>query len=207
MDPLYKTNIKHINKNGVQSFFSDDDFFYLRKHIFELAAVEIKSFLSDKKISVLEVGPEGTYDTTSSYPQFSTSGLIKRYCEENGSDYKTIDIIDGCDYKGSVASLQDSLNGKKFDTIILLSVLEHVENIWDVPKSLHESLNDGGVIFINTPMLFKVHGPIPDCWRISKFGYQSLFGKYFELTFDSFPKNQLEKNSFALSLNVKGLKK
>lgn len=85
----------------------------------------------------------------------------------------------------------------------MLSVLEHVENIFAVPQELYNITKPGSLVFINTPFLFKVHGPIPDCWRISEFGYNALFRKHFIIkSIDTYPPDELGKNSMPLSLNV-----
>ncbi len=66
-------------------------------------------------------------------------------------------------------------------TVILLHVLEHVPTFWELPQKLFNVLRPGGMVFIQTPWNFRLHGPRPDCWRISDDGYESLFGKLFEI--------------------------
>jgi hypothetical protein len=169
-------------------FDNEDDFQLLRWHISKLY-VQIMDYLQDNPVAkVLEVGPED-------------DSLIKSFCQENSISYKSLDIIPGrADYTASVEDL--SVLNEKFDVIILLSVLEHVRHLHKTPDSLFNALNEKGKVFINTPFMFKVHGPEPDCWRISAYGYEALFEEKFDLEMESYPENQLRKNSIALSLNV-----
>lgn len=197
-------------KGNIQKFYSDDDFFHLRKHMSELVEHNVEYYLSQndsKNLRILEVGPSGAYDNNTPYPEFDTSSKIKYLCNQYDHTYCSLDLDpnSGCDFSCDVAFLS-SLN-QKFDAIILISVLEHVPLLHKVPEELHKSLNENGIVFINTPFMFKVHGPIPDCWRISRYGYEALFSKYFDLSFSSWPVDQLGKNAFPLSINVIGAKK
>ena len=182
-----------------QTFFSDDDYLLLRKHIFEIAKNICSYLRSDMK--VLEIGPSHTLHVEKS-SDLDTC-IIRDYCKTNGISYKTLDIDTQAkvDYIGSVEDL--SFLQEKFDVIIMLSVLEHVQNIFVVPEQLHNIMNKGGMLFINTPFLFKVHGPVPDCWRITEYGYKALFEKLFSIkSITTSPPNELGKNSMPLSFNV-----
>ena len=66
-------------------------------------------------------------------------------------------------------------------TIVMMSCLEHLPEIWKMPQTLFDMLKPGGRAFILTPWNLRFHGPRPDCWRISDDGYRSLFGKTFEI--------------------------
>lgn len=177
-------------KPGRKQFIFDqeDDFQLLRWHISNFY-VEIMDFLKNNtSLKVLEIGPED-------------DSLIKTFCHDNSIFYKSLDIIPGrADYTASVEDL--STINEKFDVIILLSVLEHVRKLHKVPDSLFNALNDKGKVFINTPFMFKIHGPTPDCWRISSYGYESLFEDNFSIHIDHYPCNEVGKNSIPLSLNV-----
>jgi hypothetical protein len=208
MDLSFKENIKLIN--GKQFFFSeDDDFYFLKKHMFDIVNSDIKNYLSScNNLDILEIGPCGVYDPNTPFSEFNTSKELKDICSKNNHNYYSLDIVpvDGVSYVGSVEELSTVVD-KKFDVIVLLSVLEHVKNVFKVPKEIHNVLNDNGVVYMNTPLMFKTHGPIPDYWRFTEFGYEALFGDLFGLSIDSYPKGQLGKNSAALSLNVIARKK
>lgn len=66
-------------------------------------------------------------------------------------------------------------------TLIMLSCLEHMPGLFRVPQLAHELLAPGGRLFVLTPWNLRLHGPRPDCWRISDDGYQALFAPLFDV--------------------------
>lgn len=177
-----------------QKIFSNDDLFLLRRHIFNFVNLKLNIVNGD----ILEVGPIGALDSNAPFQEFNYTKLIKEYSIKNNFNYKTLDILDGCDYKLDILDL-NKLNNK-FDTILLMSVIEHIPEFWKLPEVLFNSLNDNGKVLINSPFMFKVHGPLPDCWRISTYGYEALFSKLFNIDFDVYPNDQVGKNSIPLSI-------
>jgi SAM-dependent methyltransferase len=118
--------------------------------------------LNDVK-SILEIGPS----------EFNINRFnFIRNIEEN-KIYHTLDIIDnGSTY---TADITKPLNiNYKYDLILLSEVLEHTKNPFSVIKNLKNILNDNGKIFVSFPFNFRLHGPLPDCWRISEFGFRSI---------------------------------
>ena len=78
----------------------------------------------------------------------------------------------------------------------------HVPDIFNASKELSRITKSGGKVFLETPFLWRIHGPVPDCWRISEYAYKFLFEKNFDIDIDTFPKNEFGKNSYPLSYNV-----
>ena len=186
-----------------QQFFSEDDFYLLRKHIKEVydeSCSYIKS--SDKILNILEIGP---------CKQNHFSGLEVDWLEKNasflGHNYKTFDICGDVDYRGSIEDCKHLFSNETFDVIIVLSVLEHVEDIFKAANEIARICKPQGRVFIETPFMFKVHGPVPDYWRLSEYAYQCLFSNMFEINMNSYPKNSFGKNSFALSYGATLIKK
>ncbi|MCK9567649.1 class I SAM-dependent methyltransferase [Candidatus Pacearchaeota archaeon] len=186
----------------IQKFFDGDDFLPLRRESYNFIAAFLKTCRTDTKL--LEVGPSGILDKNTPYPEWDTSSYIQWYCEQNKIMYKSCDILEGCSYKCSITKLSEI--GIEFDYIIANSVLEHVPTIWRVPREINLSLKDGGKVLFITPFMFKLHGPDPDCWRISPAGYQALFGDYFNINIESYPTNQCEKNGIPLLIKFEGIK-
>jgi hypothetical protein len=194
---------REIAPGRKQKFFSqDDDYYVYRKHMFEFAE-NICCFLKNNNtLKVLEVGPSSKLYVEEEFPQFSTS-IIEETCARNNIYYRTLDIDQSskADYIGSIEDL--SFMTETFDIVILIGIIEHVPKVFLVPQELYKITNDNSLLFVNTPYMFKIHGPIPDCWRFSEYGYKALFGDLFSIqNIDAFPPNELGKNSIPLSLNV-----
>lgn len=179
-----------------QTFFSQDDFYLLRQHIKEVydqASYYIKN--CDHKLSILEVGP----CRKSHFPELSVD-WIEKNSKDIGHDYKTFDICGDVDYVGTIEKCV--FEDESYDVVILLSVLEHVEDIFSASKEISRITKSGGKVFLQTPFMFKIHGPIPDYWRLSEYAYTSLFSKNFDIELDTYPKNNFGKNSYPLSYNA-----
>jgi len=187
-------------------FFSDNDDYYLARSHMRSFAQKIVSEMKESKnpLNVLEVGP--------------SDNLYKEKCEEISTDiigieakkfghnYKTLDIAGNADYICSIEEVSKHVQ-EKFDIVILLGIIEHVANIHLLCDEFDKITSEHATVYVNTPYMLKVHGPIPDYWRISEYGYQHLFSKKFDLDFDVYPPGELGKNSIPLSFNVSMRKK
>lgn len=45
-------------------------------------------------------------------------------------------------------------------------------------------LKDGGYLLISAPLNFRIHGPVPDCWRFTEFGWRILLKDFDILRLD-----------------------
>ncbi len=90
------------------------------------------------------------------------------------ANYKTLDQQGDADY---LADISDPGNVPEniADTILLLNVLEHVPFIWRVPLSLWLMLRPNGRVMVLTPWRLRLHGPAPDCWRLTDEALRTLF--------------------------------
>lgn len=192
-----------IGKVGRRSWFfsEDDDYKLARLHMRKFADSIVQHLAAQKDtLNILEVGPsENIYKECCN--ELSTA-IIGQEARRLGHNYKTLDIVGNADYICSVEEVSRHIKDIKFDVLILLGIIEHVGNIHLLSDEFCKITNDKAKVFVNTPYMFKVHGPIPDYWRISEYGYQHLFGKQFDLEFDVFPPDERGKNSMPLSFNV-----
>ncbi|MFA6980566.1 MAG: methyltransferase domain-containing protein [Ignavibacteriaceae bacterium] len=93
------------------------------------------------------------------------------------ADVKTLDIdsISNADYIADICNCNDRLiPNKSFDIIICTEVLEHTANPFSAIKELARILKNGGYICASTPFNFRIHGPLPDCWRFTEHGLREL---------------------------------
>ncbi|MGH7158334.1 MAG: class I SAM-dependent methyltransferase [Candidatus Saccharimonadales bacterium] len=67
-----------------------------------------------------------------------------------------------------------------FDYIVCTEVLEHTLQPFDAVKDMERMLKPGGLVFASSPFNFRIHGPLPDCWRFTEHGWRALF-KDFEI--------------------------
>lgn len=63
----------------------------------------------------------------------------------------------------------------RFDLIVCTEVLEHTLNPFSAVAEMHRIAKPGGIILVSTPFNFRIHGPLPDCWRFTEHGLRSLF--------------------------------
>tara|TARA_Y100000385_G_scaffold289102_1_gene357555 strand:- start:1247 stop:1747 length:501 start_codon:yes stop_codon:yes gene_type:complete len=73
---------------------------------------------------------------------------------------------------------------ESWDVIVCVQVLEHVPNIWDVPREMSRILRPGGYAIVDSPWMYPYHAEPPsfgDFWRLSKDGIRKLFEKQFEI--------------------------
>lgn len=100
-----------------------------------------------------------------------------------GKQYVAMDIDAASqpEIVGDFSNAESLLQPDSFGTVILLSCLEHMPRVWDVPRTLNRILKPGGRAFLLTPWNLRFHGPRPDCWRISDDGYRALFGELFTI--------------------------
>ncbi|MDR7417462.1 MAG: hypothetical protein QN178_00970 [Armatimonadota bacterium] len=148
---------------------------------------EFLHWLADQDLPepILEVGPmvDGRYDTTSvlsRFPQYYVDS--RRLFQSRGKQYLSLDIDPAVqpDIVGDVSSLDRLVAPGSLGTLIMLSVLEHLPRVWEVPDRAARALRPGGWLCLQTPWNLRFHGPRPDCWRISDDGYHALFDAQFE---------------------------
>ena len=88
--------------------------------------------------------------------------------EKSGADY----IIDIC--KNNEKVIPEST----FDIIVCTEVLEHTLNPFLAIREIHRLLTPGGLLLMSTPFDFRIHGPLPDCWRFTEHGIRLLLSDF-----------------------------
>jgi SAM-dependent methyltransferase len=77
-------------------------------------------------------------------------------------------IVDICENNSHIIS------NNVFDIIVCTEVLEHTLNPFSAVSELHRMLKIGGRLLLSTPFDFRIHGPLPDCWRFTEHGLRAL---------------------------------
>lgn len=155
-----------------------------------MAAKHIKD--SNDSLKILEVGP----CVDIHFEELKVNWIKENY-SSFGHTYHSLDLVGEADFIGSIENT--SFENESYDVVIALSVLEHVDNLDKASIEINRITRKGGKVFLQTPFLFKIHGPLPDNWRISEYAYKLLFSNYYNIEMYSFPDQQFGKNSLPLS--------
>jgi SAM-dependent methyltransferase len=92
-----------------------------------------------------------------------------------------IDAGSGATYIADLCSQNESVvPSGLFDAIVCTEVLEHTLQPFDAVAEMYRMLKKGGYVFVSAPFNFRIHGPLPDCWRFTEHGLKALF-KQFEI--------------------------
>ena len=84
----------------------------------------------------------------------------------------------------------DIIENNFFDIIICTEVLEHTLNPFNAVKEIYRILKPGGICFATTPYNFRIHGPLPDCWRFTEHGLRELFKDFKSVEITSIEDSQ-----------------
>jgi SAM-dependent methyltransferase len=55
-----------------------------------------------------------------------------------------------------------------------MEVIEHTLDPFGAIHEMRRILKHGGLLLISAPLNFRIHGPIPDCWRFTEHGFKVL---------------------------------
>lgn len=111
---------------------------------------------------LLDVAPQDHEGAAPYFPQAKVETLDIN--PQSGATY----ICDLCH------SNDDLLPAGSFDWIVCTEVLEHVLDPFAAVREIRRLLRPGGYAFITTPFNFRIHGPLPDCWRFTEHGLRVL---------------------------------
>lgn len=97
------------------------------------------------------------------------------------STIKTLDIDPQANADYTTNICQAAIPSGLFDYVLCTEVLEHVLNPFAAVSEIHRILKPGGYFFLSTPFNFRIHGPLPDCWRFTEHGLKALLKDKFML--------------------------
>jgi hypothetical protein len=130
----------------------------------------------------------------------------RHYAPESSMDYRS--ICQGLEFIGVditpdvnvdvVADLtQDfvlvdrALGGRRFQTVICCSVLEHVPDVFAMAANMTRLTGRDGVLFLSVPFTWRYHGYPKDYWRFTPDAIEFLFP---EFAFDPLRSNLSSNN-------------
>ena len=161
--------IRNAVDHGIFDLIDHTVVFKLDNYYYEIIRDNIQKFISktintyDNKI-ILEIGPKQ-----------NANERIK----SNSNIIETVDIV-GDNNTTYVADLtkDNGLPKDYFDVVYCLEVLEHTFEPWEILNNIYSLLKNDGILHLSVPFQFRVHGPLPDCYRISEYGLKYLLEKY-----------------------------
>lgn len=125
---------------------------------------------------------------------------------EKMSKENTVETLDICnnEYITYIADItkDNNIPKERFDVIYCIDVLEHTYEPWEALNQIYKLLKKNGILYLSLPFQFRIHGPIPDCYRISEYGLKYLLKKYnFEIIkMDALIDN--ERQAFPIHYNI-----
>jgi len=161
---------------GLTIDFPNDEYFLQenRRVIFSFLTDLSKQNLPEP---IIEVGPmEESTPVATRFPSF----YIDTHMLFKDKNFHTFGITGKVDYRGNIEQLDSHFEESSIGTLIMLSVLEHLNKPWLLPFLAHKILKPDGLLCLQVPWNLRLHGPRPDCWRISDDGLHALFGQYFD---------------------------
>ncbi len=55
-----------------------------------------------------------------------------------------------------------------------MEILEHTIDPFGAVKEMRRILKHEGYLLVSAPLNWRIHGPIPDCWRFTEHGFKVL---------------------------------
>lgn len=99
----------------------------------------------------------------------------KEFYKNSTIETLDIDINASATYIADITENNKNLiEDNKYDVVIFTEVLEHTLNPFAAINEIYRILKPRGVLIMTTPFNFRIHNPLPDCWRISEHGLREL---------------------------------
>lgn len=96
-----------------------------------------------------------------------------------------IDPASGCTYIGDICRRNSFIADSTFDFVVCTEVLEHTLQPFHAVDEISRILKPQGKLFLSVPFNFRIHGPLPDCWRFTEHGLRALLGNFKILELNS----------------------
>lgn len=97
-----------------------------------------------------------------------------------------IDPPSGCTYITDICKNNETLIPTAyFDYVVCTEVLEHTLNPFAAVQEIWRILKTDGKLFLSVPFNFRIHGPLPDCWRFTEHGLKAILKSFSILELNS----------------------
>lgn len=113
---------------------------------------------------ILEIGSK-KYSAAVSHDYRTLLGHLGRYVGTDLAAGDGVDVV--ADLTSDFEALPEALRATRFGTILCMSVMEHVRDVYKFAANLRRLLADGGVALVSVPWVWRFHGYPSDYWRFS----------------------------------------
>ncbi len=81
----------------------------------------------------------------------------------------------------------DIIPSCRFDVVVCTEVLEHTLDPFSAVRELYRILKQNGTLLLSVPFNFRIHGPLPDCWRFTEHGLRQIMKDFSEVQIEELP--------------------
>jgi SAM-dependent methyltransferase len=145
---------------AVVSKFDEESGPVARDHVNKFL-IRVAKELSQKSGRLLEIGAQERSLVRESFSNF----IIDSF-----------DIVDT--YKpthvGDITKENIAIPDATYDCVVGMEVLEHTLDPFAAIREMRRILKNGGYLLVSAPLNWRIHGPIPDCWRFTEHGFKVL---------------------------------
>ncbi len=128
-----------------------------------------KSFRNIIKGPILEVGSRDYGNTQNFRELFANEQYLGIDMQAGKGVDQVLDLADGFE------SIDAALQGRRFKTIICMSVLEHCRDPFKMAQNIQSLMSENGVLLVSVPFSWEIHGFPDDYWRFTPSGVRTLF--------------------------------
>lgn len=121
---------------------------------------------------ILEIGSK-YYTSEVSHDYRTLLAPLGEYVGTDLSPGGNVDVV--ADLTTDFAKLPEPLREGRFRTIICMSVMEHVRDVYRFAEHVKRLMADDAVAFISVPWVWRFHGYPSDYWRFSPESLRFLF--------------------------------
>jgi SAM-dependent methyltransferase len=145
---------------AIPSQFDNDTFSLARDHLAAFVR-RTADTLAGESGRLLEVGPQDRTFVRECFGNFKVD---------------TFDVVDtyAPDIVGDITRQNVQIADSTYDCVVCMEVIEHTLNPFEAVKELRRVLRHEGWLLISAPLNWRIHGPTPDCWRITEHGWNAL---------------------------------
>ena len=168
------------------SEFDNNTFLATREHLNSFINRVAKEYgnVGDR---LLEIGPQDRSEVKSAF---------------NMCKIETLDLVPDYnpDIVGDITKHNLHIEDSTYDIITCLEILEHTINPFSAIQELRRISKHNGYILFSAPLNWRIHGPIPDCWRFTEFGWKVLLKDFDIIEIDRLETP--DRNLFPIKYNI-----